>query len=83
MLSTAGPESDSLYDYEEAIVRVTRSGGFTLRKVLYSVRSHLIRRRLRVRLYDNRLALFLGGTPLLKLPRGRAHLDGRHDQVVN
>jgi hypothetical protein len=26
---------------------------------------------------------FLGGTSLLELPRGRAHPDGRHDQVVN
>lgn len=61
-------------DYEETIVRVTSSGGFTLRKVFYTVPS-----RLRVRLYDDRLALFLGGTPLLELPRGRAHSDGRHD----
>jgi hypothetical protein len=70
-------------DYEETVVRVTSSGGFTLRKVFYTVPSRLIGHRLRVRLYDDRLALFLGGTPLLELPRGRAHPDGRHDQVVN
>lgn len=70
-------------DYEETIVRVTSSGGFTLRKVFYTVPSRLIGHRLRVRLYDDRLALFMGGTPLLELPRGRAHPDGRHDQVVN
>ena len=70
-------------DYEETIVRVTSSGGFTLRKVFYTVPSRLIGHRLRVRLYDDRLALFLGGTSLLELPRGRAHPDGRHDQVVN
>ena len=70
-------------DYEETIVRVTSSGGFTLRKVFYTVPSRLIGHRLRVRLYDDRLALFIGGTPLLELPRGRAHPDGRHDQVVN
>ena len=70
-------------DYEETVVRVTSSGGFTLRKVFYTVPSRLIGHRLRVRLCDDRLALFLGGTPLLELPRGRAYPDGRHDQVVN
>jgi len=42
-------------DYEEVIVRVTSSGGFTLRKVFYTVPSRLIGHRLRVRLYDDRL----------------------------
>ncbi|MBX7250315.1 MAG: IS21 family transposase [Caulobacteraceae bacterium] len=70
-------------DYEEITVRVTTSGGFTLRKVFYSVPSRLIGHRLRVRLYDDRLALFIGGTPLMTLTRGRAHPGGKHDQVVN
>lgn len=35
-------------DYEEVIVRVTSSGGFTLRKVFYTVLSRLIGHRLRV-----------------------------------
>jgi hypothetical protein len=51
--------------------------------VFYTVPSRLIGHRLRVRLYDDRLEVFLGGTHLLSLPRGRAHPDGRHDQVVN
>ena len=38
-------------DYEEVTVRVTSSGGFTLRKVFYTVPSRLIGHRLRVRLY--------------------------------
>lgn len=42
-------------DYEETIVTVTSSSGFTLRKVFYSVPSRLIGHRLRVRLYDDRL----------------------------
>jgi hypothetical protein len=70
-------------DYEDVTVRVTSSGGFRLRKVFYTVPSRLIGHRLRVRLYDDRLEVFIGGTHLLTLPRGRAHPDGRHDQVVN
>ena len=60
-------------DYEEVSVRVTSSGGFTLRKVFYTVPSRLIGHRLRVRLYDDRLDVFIGGTQLMTLPRGRAH----------
>lgn len=70
-------------DYEEVTVRVTSSGGFTLRKVFYTVPSRLIGHRLRVRLFDDRLDVFIGGTPLMTLPRGRAHASGKHDQVVN
>jgi len=70
-------------DYEELGVRVTSSGGFTLRKVFYTVPSRLIGHQLRVRLYDDRLDLFVGGTLLLTLRRGRAHPSGKHAQVVN
>jgi len=70
-------------DYEEVSVRVTSSGGFALRKVFYTVPSRLIGHRLRVRLYDDRLELFIGGTALMTLPRGRAHPSGKHGQVVN
>lgn len=70
-------------DFEEVIVTVSSTGGFTLRKVFYTVPSRLIGHRLRVRLYDDRLELLMGGTQLMTLPRGRAHPDGRHDQVVN
>jgi hypothetical protein len=58
-------------DYEEAIVTVTASSGFLLRRVFYTVPSRLIGRRLRVRLYDERLDCFLGGTLVVTLPRGR------------
>jgi hypothetical protein len=70
-------------DYEEVIVHVTSSGGFTLRKVFYTVPSRLIGHRLRVRLYDDHLDVFVGGTHLLTLPRGRPHPNGKHDQVVD
>src|SRR3546814_5435497 len=45
--------------------------------------SDLIGHRLRVRLYDDRLELFLGGTPLFTLPRGRAERSGKHGHVVD
>lgn len=70
-------------DFEEVIVTVTSTGGFTLRKVFYTVPSRLIGHRLRVRLFDDRLEVFIGGTPLLTLPRGRAQANGKHDQVVS
>src|SRR4051812_47783950 len=41
-------------DYEDAIVTVTSTSGFVLRKVFYSVPSRLIGHRLRVRLFDDR-----------------------------
>lgn len=70
-------------DFEEVIVTVSSTGGFALRKVFYTVPSRLIGHRLRVRLFDERLDVFIGGTHLLTLPRGRAHANGKHDQVVN
>ena len=70
-------------DYEETIVTVTSSGGFTLRKVFYTVPSRLIGHRLRVRLHDDRLELFIGGTPLMTLRRGRAQPNGKHGHVVD
>ena len=70
-------------DYEEVSVRVTSSGGFLLRKVFYTVPSRLIGHRLRVRLYDDRLTIFIGGTELTTLPRGRAHPSGKHGHVVD
>jgi len=70
-------------DYEEVIVTVTSSGGFTLRKVFYSVPSRLIGHRLRVRLFDDRLEMLIGGTPLMTVPRGRAQASGKHGHVVD
>ena len=70
-------------DYEETFVYVTSSGGFTLRKVFYTVPSRLIGHRLRVHLYDDRLELLLGGTVLTTLERGRAGANGKHGHVVD
>jgi transposase InsO family protein len=70
-------------DYEQTIVTVTTTSGFTLKKVFYSVPSRLIGHRLRVRLYDDRLECFLGATPLLTLRRGRPHSSGKHGHVID
>jgi hypothetical protein len=70
-------------DYEETRVYVTSAGGFTLRKVFYTVPSRLIGHRLRVRLYDDRLELFLGATALMTRPRGRPGANGRHGHVID
>ena len=70
-------------DYEDVTVRVTSSGGFRLRKVFYTVPSRLVGHRLRVRLFDDRLDVFVGGAPLITLPRGRPRPDGRDDSVVS
>jgi hypothetical protein len=70
-------------DYQETRVYVTSAGGFTLRKVFYSVPSRLIGHRLRVRLYDDRLELFLGASALMRLARGRAGSGGKHGHVID
>jgi hypothetical protein len=70
-------------DFEEILVTVTSSSSFTLRKVFYTVPSRLIGHRLRVRLYDDRLELFLGGTHLNTLRRGRSGANGVHGHVVD
>lgn len=70
-------------DYEEVTVRITSSGGFLLRKVFYTVPSRLIGHQLRVRIYDDRLDLFLGSSFLQSLPRVRASRHGPHQHVVN
>ena len=62
---------------------VTSSSGLLLRRVFYTVPSRLIGHRLGVRLYDDRLELFLSGTRHLTLPRGRADARGASVHVVN
>jgi transposase InsO family protein len=71
------------HDFEEVIVTVTSSSAFTLRKVFYTVPSRLIGHRLRVRLYDDRLEVFVGGTHLMTMRRGRAASNGAHGHVVD
>jgi hypothetical protein len=70
-------------DYEQALVYVSTSGGFVLRKVFYTVPSRLIRHRLRAHLFDDRVELFVGGTRVLSLVRGRPGRDGKHGHVID
>jgi transposase InsO family protein len=71
-------------DFEEATVHVTSSGGFTLRKVFYTVPSRLIGHRLKVHIHDDHLDCLLGGTPVLTLPRGRApRRTGKRGHVID
>lgn len=70
-------------DFEEVLVHVTSSSSFILRRVLYTVPSRLIGHRLRVRLFDDRLEVFIGGTPLMTLARGRPHPDRKHGHVID
>ena len=70
-------------DWEETLVTVTSSGGFLLKRVFYTVPSRLIGHRLRVRLYDDRLDLLVGGTPLMTLRRGRASAAGKRGHVID
>ena len=70
-------------DYEQTLVYVTSSGGFTLRKVFYTMPSRLVGHRLRVRLYDDRLELYLGGTRTITVSRGRSGANGKPGHVVD
>ena len=70
-------------DFEEETVRVTRSGGFILKKCFYTVPSRLVGHRLRVRLYDDRLEVFAGTTPIATYPRVRADGAGNRAHVVD
>ena len=68
---------------EEAQVVVTRNGGFTLRKVFYTVPSRLIGHRMRVRLHDDRIDVHIGTSKLMTLARGRAGPRGALGHVVD
>jgi len=70
-------------DGEEAMVTVTSSGGFMLRRVFYTVPSRLIGHRLKGRIHDDRIEVFLGGTHLTTLPRGRGYGADRRGHVVD
>src|SRR5580704_13099655 len=70
-------------DYEDTSVVVTSSGGFTLKRVFYTVPSRLVGHRLRVKLYDDRLELHIGATRLLTLVRGRPGPNGKHGHIVD
>jgi hypothetical protein len=70
-------------DFEEKVIPVTSSGGFTLRRVFYTVPSRLIGHRLRVRIHDDRLDCFLGSTHVATLRRGQPVSDSKGGHVVD
>ncbi len=70
-------------DYEEHKVKVTTYGGFTLKKVFYTVPSSYIGSYVRVRLYDDRLDVYLEGKRQLTLSRGFPRKGGLRGYVIN
>jgi hypothetical protein len=70
-------------DYEDTSAVVTSSGGFTFKRVFYTVPSRFVGHRLRVKLYDDRLDLLIGATHLMTLTRGRSGSNGKHGHVVD
>lgn len=56
-------------DYHELSVRVTTSSTINVKRVLYTVPSQMIGERVRIHLYHDRLACFLGQIKVLSLPR--------------
>jgi hypothetical protein len=57
--------------WEVMTVRVTSASGFMCRHVFYTVPSRLVGHRLHLRIHDDRIEAYLGGSFLLTLPRGR------------
>jgi transposase InsO family protein len=70
-------------NYTEAMVRVTTSSTFTLRRVLYSVPARLINERLRIHLYDDRLIVHHGVVELMTLKRLRPGPDGARMRSID
>jgi len=73
--------SYNVWAYHRFSLKLSSTGGFTMRKVFYTVPSRLIGHRLRVRLFDDRLDVFTGDTHLLTLPKGRR--SGRARSTLN
>ena len=64
-------------DFTRLTAPVTRNSTINVDRVLYSVPSRLIGRKLEVHLFDDRLDCFLGPTPVVTLPRIRAERPHR------
>jgi len=69
-------------DYEEVQARMSKFGTFNVRGVRYSAPSRLIGHPLTVRLYLERVEVWVGGVKMLTLPRAqpgqRSVIDYRH-----
>jgi len=62
--------------WEDATVRVTSTSGFTLRCIFYTVPSKLIGHTLRLRIHDDHIDVYLSGSFLFTLKRGRRPAKG-------
>ena len=62
--------------WQEATVRVTSTSSFTLRRTFYTVPSKLIGHRLRLRIHDDHIDVYLSGSFLFTLRRGRRPATG-------
>lgn len=67
---------DRLPEYREIEVRVSSWSTISVKRNTYSIPSRLIREKVRVRIFDDRLEVFYGGT--LQLTMERLHGEGRH-----
>lgn len=70
-------------DYTEKVVPVSTSSTIQVKRVIYTVPSRLIGERLRVHIYDNRLAIYLGSTLTVTLPRAFSSGNNHRARQVN
>ena len=69
--------------WRDATVTVTRTGGFVLDKVFYTVPSRLIGNRLQVRIYNQHLQIYQNGTHQFDVQRLARSPDGRRRHVID
>ena len=69
--------------WEAMTVRVTSASGFMCHHVFYTVPSRLVGHRLHLRIHDDRIEAYLGGSFVLALPRGRRTKGGQAVHVVD
>lgn len=73
-----------LPDYEVLSVRVSRRSTISVRRILYTVPSRLIGRRLEVHLYHNRMVGYFGRQPVVALPRIRvSETENRRGRCID
>jgi hypothetical protein len=68
-------------DFTMVSATVTRNSTVSIERVIYTVPSRLVGRRLNAHLYDNRIELFLGPDRVLSTPRVRVKFPARAHSV--
>ena len=69
--------------WEEMAVRVTSASGFMCRHLFYTVPSRLVGHRLHLRIHDDHIDAYLGGSFVLTLPRARRAKGAQPVHVVD